>query len=88
MENQTNKESPVKIQIIVNGREKIWTEQDISFDQVIILAFGSISPDPNVVYTVTYKFIDGDRRGGSMVKGDSIKVKKGMIFNATSTNRS
>lgn len=87
-ETKDSNPSPTKINIVVNGREKIWTEVEISFDQVIILAFGSIFPDPNVIYTVTYKLIDGDKTGGTMVKGDIIKAKKGMIFNASSTNRS
>jgi len=74
--------------IIVNGREKIWNEKEISFDQVVILAFGSISSDPNTIYTVTYKRGEGHKPEGTMVKGDSVKVKEGMIFNATPTNKS
>jgi hypothetical protein len=73
--------------IIVNAREHTWKEKKISFDQVILLAFGSISDDPNVIYTVTFKKGQGNNEG-SMVKGDSEKVKDGMIFNATQTNKS
>lgn len=73
--------------IIVNAREHIWKEKEITFDQIIILAFGSISNDPNVSYTVTFKRGHGNKEG-SMVKGDSEKIKEGMIFNATQTNKS
>lgn len=74
--------------IIVNGREKIWSEKEITFDQVVELAFGSVSTDPNVAYTVTYKRGEGNKPEGTMTKGDSVKVKEGMIFNATPTNKS
>ena len=37
--------------ILVNAREKTWSEKKIDFDEVITLAFGSVSPDSNVSYT-------------------------------------
>jgi len=84
MENKKDKE----FNILINSREKVWTEKKISFDEVIILAFGTISTDPNVSYTVTYKKGDNDKPEGIMVKGDEVKVKDGMRFNVTQTNRS
>jgi hypothetical protein len=92
MDNTENKEFDVleskkEYTLIVNGREKIWTKKKISFDEVVILAFGEISPDPNIIYTVTYKKGHG-HHGGIMVKGDEVKVKDGMIFNVTQTNKS
>jgi len=74
--------------IIVNGREKVFSEKKISFDEVVILAFGSVSTDPNVVYTITYKRGQGNKPEGTMVKGDEVTVKEGMIFNVTATNKS
>jgi len=74
--------------IIVNARDKVWNEKNISYDDVVILAFGSISNDPNVIYTVVYKKGDNNKPEGTMVKGDSVKVKDGMRFNVTQTNRS
>lgn len=73
--------------IIVNTRPKIWKEKRISYEEVVILAFGSYSEDPNIVYTVTYSKGE-DRHEGSLVKGESVKVKDGMIFNVTQTNKS
>jgi Multiubiquitin len=74
--------------IIVNAREKTWMERKISFDEVVILAFGEISPNPNVVYTVTYKKGNGNKPEGTMDKGEEVKVKNGMIFNVTQTDKS
>ena len=74
--------------IFINTREKEWTKKSITFDEVVVLAFGSISNDPNIVYTVTYKKGDNNKPEGIMVKGDEIKVKNEMRFNVTQTNRS
>jgi hypothetical protein len=74
--------------IYVNSKEKTWTEKKISYDQVVVLAFGSISVDPNVIYTITFKKGDNSKPEGTMVKGDVVKVKNEMRFNATQTNKS
>lgn len=74
--------------IVVNGREKVVTYKEISFIQVIELAFNVTSIDPNIVYTVTYKRGEGNKPDGIMVSGDIVKVKNGMIFNVTPTNKS
>ncbi len=74
--------------IIVNAREKTFTGRKISFDQVVELAFGSVSSNPNIVYTVTYKRGEGNKPEGNMEKGDTVKVKDGMVFNVTQTDKS
>jgi hypothetical protein len=74
--------------ILVNAREKEWSEKDINYDQIIVLAFGSVSNDPNVSYSATFKKGENEKPEGIMVKGDSVKVKDGMRFNVTQTNRS
>lgn len=74
--------------VIVNSKPKNWLKNTISFDDVVILAYGKISNDPNVIYTVNY--INGvpSKPEGSMLKGDVISVKNKMIFNVTETNKS
>lgn len=74
--------------IVVNGREKVWNEKEISFEQVVTLAFGSYVENDQIVYTVTYKRGEGSKPEGSMVKGDVVKVKDKMIFNVTKTDKS
>lgn len=74
--------------VIVNSKPKDWSKNTISFEDVVILAYGKISTDPNVIYTVNY--INGvpGKPEGSMLKGDVISVKNKMIFNVTETNKS
>jgi hypothetical protein len=79
---------PKSVTIIVNTREKKWDQGDISYEEVIILAFGAYSIDENVVYTVTYSKGHDPKREGSLVKGNRVKVQNGMTFNVTQTNKS
>ncbi len=73
--------------IIVNGREKVFSEREITFKQVVELAFGTYDENPDIVYTVSYSKGEG-KKEGTMTAGTSVKVKDGMIFNVTRTNRS
>jgi hypothetical protein len=91
MENDKNENAPGQNKdyiIYVNTREKTWLKKTITFEEVVILALGSMSNDPNIVYTVTYKKGENNKPEGIMVKGDEIKVKNEMRFNVVETNRS
>jgi hypothetical protein len=78
---------PKEITIIVNARPKPWLDKDISFQQVVVLAFGTFPQDPSTAYTITYKGGES-KKEGSMILDDIIKVKDKMIFNVTATNKS
>ena len=39
--------------IIVNGREKEWSEKKINFTEVVVLAFGTFEDNDQIIYTVT-----------------------------------
>lgn len=74
--------------VIVNAREKAWSNEKISFDDVVKLAYGDVSTNPNVIYTINYKRGVPSKPEGSMVKDEVIYVKNKMIFNVTQTNKS
>jgi hypothetical protein len=75
------------VTIIVNTRPKEWAEKKISFQQVVELAFGTYIDDPKSIYTVTYSR-GADKHEGTLVKGQDVPVKDGMIFNVTQTTES
>jgi hypothetical protein len=77
-----------EITIVVNGRSKVVTDKDIAFAEVVALAFDSVPTGPNIVFTVTYRRGHGNKPEGTMVEGDTVKVKEGMIFNVTATDKS
>jgi len=74
--------------VIVNGREHKVATKVLSFDEVVNLAFPGHPVGDNVVFTVTYRNADSDRREGTLVDGQSVTIKNGTIFNVSQTNRS
>lgn len=77
-----------KVMIIVTGREKNVEKDKISYEELIILQFGSYESNPDVEYSVTYSNGNQHKPKGVLEKGESIMVKDGMIFNVTKTNKS
>lgn len=74
--------------IKVNLKDKTWEKPEITYEEVIILAYGSISNDPLVSYTVLYKGGAKGHEKGSLVAGEKVCVIQKMVFNVTQTNRS
>jgi len=75
--------------IIVNGRPKtILKHADLSYDEVVRLAFPNPQTGDGVQYTVQFTRGPGHKPSGTLVEGQSVKVKAGMEFDVTPTNRS
>jgi len=74
--------------IIVNGRSRTVTTRELTFDEVVKLAFDNPPSGPNVVITVTYHKAHGDKPEGSLLPGGTVKVKDGMTFDVTATDKS
>jgi hypothetical protein len=75
-------------EIFVNARKKKWDKERISYEEVIVLAFGVYTEGENVVYSVTYTKGEHENREGSLVKGQFVNTKSGMRFDVTQTNKS
>jgi hypothetical protein len=76
-----------RFEIIVNGQRKPWDEETISYSQVVNLAF----PPPHSsteFFTVQYSRGPKENPQGTLVDGQSVKVKSGMVFDVTRTDRS
>lgn len=84
---EAHKPDAKTVTIFVNGRERTVTKEDISYDEVVHLAFDPVPSGPNIVITVTYRRGHGNKPEGTMVPGDKVKVKEGMIFNVTATDK-
>lgn len=74
--------------IIVNAREKNWNELSITFQEIVILAFGSYDNNPNKGYTVTYSEGYEPIPEGTLVFDATVLVKNKMIFDVTATDKS
>ena len=76
------------VTIIVNGRERQWNQEKISYEQVVKLAFDNYVDNPKTAYTVTYDKGPKQNHEGTMIKGEVVYVKNKMRFNVTATNQS
>ncbi|UZR31029.1 multiubiquitin domain-containing protein [Methylococcus mesophilus] len=76
------------ITIIVNGRPRQVHKVELSFLEVVRLAFPDAVINETTAYTVTFKRGPADRPEGSLVEGESVRLKNGMVFNVTATDKS
>ena len=84
-----NEQAPGKnktVNIIINGRPREVSGKTISYSDVVQLAFPNEQPNQDIIYTVAYDNPHG--KDGTLVEGQDVKLKEGMIFNVTKTNRS
>lgn len=80
---------PKTVTIIVNGRQKtVPKNDDLTFAEVIALAFENPPTGDGVQFTIQYTRGHGNKPAGSLVEGQSVKAKEGMEFDVTPTNRS
>ena len=74
--------------VIINGRPKEVVAKELGFTDIVRLAFDDAVFNSTTIYTITFKRGHGDKPEGSLVEGESIKVKDGMIFNVARTDKS
>lgn len=79
---------PKEFTIIVNGRRKLVMTKELSFDQIVQLAFNPVPTGPNILFTVTYGRGPKANPEGSLQQGGTVKIKDGMVFSVTATDRS
>ena len=77
-----------RISIVVNGRAKTVEHEDLTFDQVVALAFDNPPTGEFICFTITYRRAGGRKPEGTLIEGKLVKVKNGTIFNVTVTDKS
>lgn len=85
---EANPSTDKDLTIIVNGRDKVVDSKELTFTDVVNLAFDNPPSGPYIVFTITYRKGHGSKPEGSLLDGGSVKVKDGMIFNVTATDKS
>lgn len=76
------------ITIIVNGKRKAVAVTLLSFDDIVKLAFDNPPSGDGIQFTIQYTRGPAENPSGSLVEGQSVKIKNKMEFDVTSTNRS
>lgn len=79
---------PEKICIIINTLEEDVESGRITFEELAKLAFPNTKVTPNTEYTVSFNKGPRATPEGTLIAGESVKLKKGMIFDVTETDKS
>ncbi len=76
------------VTIVVNGRRKSVEQTMLKFDELLALAFDPVPEGPNWCFTVTYRNGPPSNPQGTLSEGESVRIKDGMVFNVTATDKS
>lgn len=80
--------SEKEISIVVNGKKKETVETSLSFDELVKMAYEIPPYGPNTLFTITYRNGPKQNPEGNLVSGHKVRIKKGMVFNVTATDKS
>ena len=75
------------ITIIVNGREKTVEDKELTYDEILALAFDPVPTGEMICFTVNYRRGTGNKPEGELDEGETLKLKKGLILNVTYTDK-
>jgi hypothetical protein len=82
------KHEPGTHTIIVNGREKTVEVNDVSYEQILLLAYPNPDTGPDVRYTITWARNEHGNATGKLLPGGTVNVSEKMIFNVKRTDKS
>ena len=88
MEEKVKEDVKKKVTIIINGSQFNVEKDDISYNEVVTLAFPDFPQHPECTYSVTYQRGQGNKPAGILSPGGSVKVKNEMIFYVKHTGQS
>jgi len=74
-------------EIVVNGRGRTVPGDQVSFEQIVQIAFPA-DATPGVVFSMTYRHAASQPHAGDLAAGGHVLVKKGTVFNVTRTVQS
>jgi hypothetical protein len=74
--------------IVVNAQPKEVAEPKLTFDDVVKLAFPIPPEGQNILFTIKYRKGPAVNPKGSLLEGQAVRIKDGMIFDVTPTDRS
>ena len=87
-ENQVDRPDNKTFSITVNGRQKQVERDELSFDELVDLAFDNPARGPQIVFTITFREAGGRIPEGELDEMQRLKVRDGTIINVTRTDQS
>lgn len=77
-----------EVTIVVNTREVTVTKRELSFEDLVAIAFPDAPTGPNVLITISYRRGHGHKPEGSLLPRETVKIKDGMKFVVSATDKS
>lgn len=74
--------------IIVNGKRRRVTGPQLTFEELVQLAFDPPPAGEFICFTITYRGGPCSNPEGSLLEGQSVTITEGMVFNVTATDKS
>jgi hypothetical protein len=87
-DNQIDRPGDKAFLITVNGRQRRVEDEELSFDDLVDLAFEDPARGPQIVFTITFREGGGRMPEGELDEGQALKVRDGTIVNVTRTDQS
>lgn len=81
-----DKGHPKEFRIQVNGVAKVVSSDDLSYQDVVLLAYPT-PPDANTTFSISYEKAR-EPHEGDLVPGQSVEIKEGTEFDVTPTGKS
>ena len=77
-----------EFEIFVNTRPRKVQGKEVTFDQIVALAFDPVPVGPNIKFTISYRNGPRANPSGHLLPGGHVQIKNGMKFNVTATDKS
>ena len=87
-ENQLDRPNNKMFLITVNGRQRQVERDELSFDELVDIAFDDPARGPQIVFTITFREAGGRIPEGELDEGERLKVRDGTIINVGRTDQS
>ena len=84
----SNTKEKKEVTIAVNGEPHEVEKDEITYNEVVTLAFPDFPQHPERTYSVTYERGHGNKPTGILSPGGTVKVKDGMRFKVNHTGQS
>lgn len=79
---------PKPVTIIINTRAVTWGDKKITFEQLVSLVYPGQPVTEEDSVTVRYSRGNDGHGSGTLIAGETVTLKDGMVFDAVRTSRS